>query len=101
MSAHRPSVQPEKVKDWVLFLGFVSLAAGLAVSCYIFGFGTSPSASAAGKKSPIVPVREMRQAQPSPDQAGDFVSRSNSANRDTDLPIEVKSTLSGTLQRPQ
>lgn len=72
------------------------------IACYCYFGKPLPDKHPRGNSSPVTPVREMQQMPSSaPDHTGDLASRSNGANRDTDLPIEVKATLNGTLQRPQ
>ncbi len=99
--SHQPAQQPEKIKLWVLMFGVCALIVLLYASYSMF-FGRARQGGTNDGKRPLQHVRELRhEATPAPDHTGDFASHSNSANRDTDLPIEVKATLNGTLQRPQ
>jgi|GEM_PF-2590938 len=100
MSKQESNGSPEKIKLWVLMFGLCALIVLLYASySMFFGRARQGQGGTNDGKRPVQPAREMWHMPLVTDRTGDLATHSNA--RDTDLPIEVKATPGGTLQRPQ
>lgn len=77
--------------SWMIIPGCVLFCVGfIALYCYT----SKPLPDKHPRDgSPVTLVREMQHVLPTPDNTGDFASRSTVANRDTDLPESTKQQL--------